>query len=145
MKSESESKPLDKWQKMRLALRPSFGRVQLEVDGYEVSLNKASDGEKIWVQVWVNGSFKGCWTSAKDGLPVHPEGRFLRPMKRAIWKPSKYEDLKKVFGKKRAEEMTTPRVIGFLPDFGTARSAVAHFKKNFPECRIIEPEEAKQA
>lgn len=141
MTSLKEGKPADKWQKMKQALRPSYGHVKIEADGYTVDLMKASDGEKIWVQVWVNGVFEGRWTAHEDGLPKYPEGRFLRPMKRATWKRSQFAELKKIFGKKQAEEMITPRVIGFLPDFGTAGSAVAHFKKHFPECRLIEPGE----
>lgn len=141
MSSVNEGKPADKWQKMTQALRPSYGSVKIEVDGYTVDLQKASNGEKIWVQAWVNGTFEGRWTAQQDGLPKYPEGRFLRPMRRAIWKRSKLAELKKVFGKKKAEEMVTPEVVGFLPDFGTAGSAVAHFKKHFPECRLIEPGE----
>ncbi|NWO06347.1 MAG: hypothetical protein HLX50_11810, partial [Alteromonadaceae bacterium] len=41
-----------------------------------------------------------------------------------------------------ADRMVTPQVIGFVPDFGTEGSAVAHLKKHFPDLEIKPDEEA---
>ncbi|NWO05546.1 MAG: hypothetical protein HLX50_07540, partial [Alteromonadaceae bacterium] len=44
-----------------------------------------------------------------------------------------------------ADRMVTPQVIGFVPDFGTEGSAVAHLKKHFPDLEIKPDEEAAEA
>ena len=62
-------------------------------------------------------------------------------MKRAAYKKKGYSQLKRVFGKKKADEMVTPKVIGFVPDFGTEGATVAHLKKHFPDLEILEPEQ----
>lgn len=63
-------------------------------------------------------------------------------MKRAAYKKKVYASAKRAFGKKEADRMVTPRVIGFVPDFGTEGAAVAHLKKHFPDLEIVKPEPA---
>ncbi len=133
---------MNKWEEIKGALSNLGGRIELLADGYELSIRKAHDGKKIFVLVWVNDQIKGEWTTAKDGSPVHSEGRFWRPMKRAGYKKKDYAAIKRAFGKKEADLMTTPRVIGFVPDFGTEGAVVAHLKKHFPDLEIKRPENA---
>lgn len=127
---------MDKWKEIKNRLAGLFGSVPLLADGYELGLRKVNNGRKIYVAVYVNGWIDGKWSTAKDGKPVHPEARFWRPVKKAAWGKKDYKSLKIAFGKKRADEMTTPRVICFVPEFGTENSVVAHLKKHFPDLEI---------
>lgn len=136
---------MDKWQEIKNHLEHLGGTVKLLADGYELTLRKVHDGKKIFVVVYVDGYQKGEWTKAEEGKPVHPEARFWRPLKRAAWEKKALPQLKRVYGKKRAEQMVTPRVIAFVPDFGTEGSAVAHLKKHFPDLEIKPDKEAAQA
>ena len=135
---------MNKWDQIKDRLKHLGGSVDLRADGHKVTLRKVHDGKKIFVTVYVDDYMRGKWILPKDGGPAYPEARFLRPVKRAAWKPSQLPNLKKVFGKKKAEEMTTPRVVAFMPDFGTEGSAVAHLKKHFPDLEIIEPERERE-
>ena len=65
-------------------------------------------------------------------------------MKRAAYKKRAYNSLKRVFGKKKADQMVAPQVIGFVPDFGTEGAAVAHLKKHFPDLEIKQDKEAAE-
>lgn len=131
---------MNKWDEIKSRLEHLGGSVNLRADGYKVTLRKVHNGKSIFVVVYVDDYQRGEWTKHEDGKPVHPESRFWRPVKRAAYKKKGYSQLKRVFGKKEADQMVTPRVIGFVPDFGTEGSAVAHLKKNFPDLEILEPD-----
>lgn len=127
---------MDKWGEIKERLKHLGGSVELLADGHELALVKAHNGKKIFVRVYVDGFVKGEWTKTEDGQPVHPEGRFWRPMKRAAYPKKVYAKAKRAFGKKEADRMVTPRVIGVVPDFGTEGAVVAHLKKHFPDLEI---------
>lgn len=131
---------MSKWDEIKKRLEHLGGSVNLKADGHEVCLLKVHDGKRIFVTVYVDGWKKFEWTKVEDGKAVHPEARFWRPMKRAAYRKKAYNQLKRVFGKKRADEMVTPVVIAFVPDFGTEGAAVAHLKKHFPDLEVVEPE-----
>lgn len=132
---------MNKWDEIKGRLDHLGGSVSLRADGYKVTLRKVHDGKRIFVVVYVDDYQKSEWTKHENGKPVHPEARFWRPMKRAAYKKKGYSQLKRVFGKKKADQMVTPQVIGFVPDFGTEGAAVAHLKKHFPDLEILEPEQ----
>lgn len=133
---------MSKWDEIKSRLEHLGGSVKLLADGHEVSLHKVHDGKRVFVSVYVDGYIKGKWTMADQGKPAYPEARFFRPTKSAVWSKKQLPNLKKIYGKKKAEEMVKPRVIAFLPEFGTERSAVAHLKKHFPDLEILEPKPA---
>lgn len=127
---------MDKWKTIKEHLKHLGGSVELLADGHKLNLVKAHDGKKIFVVVYVDGYVKGEWTETKDEKPVHPEGRFWRPMKRAAYSKKHYAVAKRFYGKKEADRMVTPRVIGVVPNFGTEGAVVAHLKKHFPDLEI---------
>ncbi|MGP9798176.1 hypothetical protein ACT3UJ_12550 [Halomonas sp. 86] len=127
---------MDKWKEIKERLAHLGGSVELLADGYTLTLAKVHDGKKIFVYVYINGTVEGKWTDTKDGEPVHPEGRFWRPMKRAPHPKKYYAQFKRAFGKKEADRMVAPRVIGVVPTFGTEGAVVAHLKKHFPDLEI---------
>ncbi|WP_447926928.1 hypothetical protein [Vreelandella sp. EE27] len=133
---------MDKWKEIKARLAHLGDSVELLADGYTLNLVKAHDGKKIFVSVYVDGVIKGQWTDTKDGEPVHPEGRFWRPLKRAPHPKKHYAQFKRAFGKKEADRMVTPHVIGVVPTFGTEGSAVAHLKKHFPDLELKSDEVA---
>lgn len=133
---------MSKWDQIKSSLEHLGGSVKLLADGHEVSLRKVHNGKRIFVVVYVDGYQRGIWTEAKDEKPVHPEARFWRPMKRAMYRKKGYAQLKRAFGKKKADQMVTPQVVAFVPDFGTEGAAVAHLKKHFPDLEIKPEKEA---
>ncbi|MEC7378164.1 MAG: hypothetical protein VX421_11175 [Pseudomonadota bacterium] len=132
---------MSKWDEIKKRLEHLGGSVDLLADGHKLSLLKLHNKKTIFVRVYVNDLVKFEWTKAEEEKPVHSEGRFWRPMKRAAYKKKAYPSLKRIFGKKEADRAVTPRVIGFVPDFGTEGAAVAHLKKHFPDLEILEPEQ----
>lgn len=136
---------MDKWKKLAKQLEGVFGQASILADGYEVSFyKKVGDGDKLVIETFVNHQFKGIWTRNIGTEPEHPEGRFFYPVKRAAWPKSKYPELKKVFGRKEADELVTPKVIMFSPVWGSARTLIAHLKRNFPDLELID-DQAKQS
>lgn len=133
---------MDKWAEIKERLNHLHGSVELLADGHTLSLIKVHDGKKIFVRVYVDGRVDFKWTKTEDGKAVHPEGRFWRPMKRAAYPKKVYAQAKRAFGKKEADRMVTPRVIGVVPDFGTEGAVVAHLKKHFPDLQIKAEEAA---
>ncbi|WP_237673604.1 hypothetical protein [Vreelandella profundi] len=127
---------MDKWKTIKERLRHLGGSVELLADGHKLQLVKAHNGKRIFVRVFVDGSIDFEWTKTEGGKPVHPEGRFWRPMKRAAYSKKHYAALKRGWGKKEADRMITPRVIAVVPDFGTEGATVAHLKKHFPDLEI---------
>ncbi|MDX1464100.1 MAG: hypothetical protein R3215_00175 [Halomonas sp.] len=125
---------MDKWKVLEEQLQGVFASATILADGHEVTLQKRLDGEKLVVVVYVDGWIKGAWMSVDDqGEPKHPEGRFWRPMKRRAWKLKQYKELKKVFGKKKADEMTALRTVAVTPYWNSPRTLISHLKKHFPD------------
>lgn len=128
---------MNKWQQLEEQLKGVFGSATVLADGHEVTLQKRLDGEKLVIQVYVDGWIKGEWWSVDEqGQPVHPEGRFWRPMKRRAWQLKQYKELKKVFGKKKADEMTAQRTVAVTPCWGSPRPLISHLKKHFPDLEL---------
>jgi hypothetical protein len=127
----------DKWQELETRLSGVFGFAKAKAGGHELSIKKALDSERLVVQVFVDGWIKGEWVTAEDGRPVHPEARFWRPMRCRVYPLKKHSVLKKVFGKKRADEMTALRVIGFTPHWNSPRALVRHLRRHFPDLELM--------
>jgi hypothetical protein len=51
----------EQWNEIEQELRSQFGRVELEVDGFDISLQVKTDHMKLVVVVYVNGWAKGEW------------------------------------------------------------------------------------
>ncbi|AXY41618.1 hypothetical protein [Halomonas sp. JS92-SW72] len=128
---------MNKWQQLEEQLKGVFGSATILADGHEVIFQKRLDGEKLVIQVGVDGWIKGTWHKVDEhGNPEHPEGRFWRPMKRRAWQLKQYKELKKVFGKKKADEMTALRTVAFSPYWGSPRPLISHLKRHFPDLEL---------
>lgn len=131
---------MDKWKRIEEKLRYVFGNVKVRADGHEVTFDKRVDTkkQKLVIETYVDGWIKGEWMNVQNGQPLHPEGRFFRPRKSAVWKRKDFKMLKKIYGTKKAEEMVTPKVIVLDPYWGSPRTLVAHLKREFPDLEIVE-------
>lgn len=132
------SKQPDKWKRLEAALSGVFGHAKAQADGHELLFKKVTSGEKLLVEVYVDGWIKGQWCKAEDGEPAHPEARFWRPMRSRPWPLKKYRDLKKVFGKKKADQMTAMKTVAFTPYWNSPGTLVRHLKKHFPDLELME-------
>jgi hypothetical protein len=128
---------MDKWQEIENRLSGVFGSVKAAAGGHEISLEKQVDKERLIVAVYVDGWIRGEWTRATaDGEPEFLQARFWRPYRARPWKLSQYKNLKKAFGKKKADEMTALKTCAFMPYWNTPKSLVRHLKKNFPDLEL---------
>jgi len=127
----------DKWKQLEQSLDGIFSRVNARADGYALKFVKSLDGQRLVTLVYVNGEIKGEWFKAENGKPAHREGRFWCPHRRRAWPLKKYSELKKVFGKRKADQMTALETVCFSPIWTSPRSLTKHFKKNFPDLQIM--------
>jgi len=130
---------MDKWKSLEKQLQGIFCKVKATVDGYDLEFKKVLDGEKLVVAVFVNGFFmKGPWSSVDaNGKPEHPEGRFWCPKKMRAYPVKKHAQLKRLFGKKKADQMTALRVAYLLPSFSSPKTLVTFYRKHFPELKLV--------
>lgn len=136
---------MDKWKQLEQRLSGWMGKAEIRADGYEVIFVKRMDkSEKLVIETYINGQIKGEWMKAEKEKPLYPEARFWFPRKASAWKKKAYPQLKRLHGKKKADQMTTPKVIMFSPVWGSARTLIAHLKRNFPDLELID-EQAKQS
>ncbi|MBB3231727.1 hypothetical protein [Halomonas stenophila] len=128
---------MNKWQQLEEQLKGVFGGATILADGHEVTLQKRLDGEKLVIQVGVDGWIRGKWMDVDDqGNPTHPEGRFYCPMRRRAWKLKEYAKLKRVFGKKKADEMTALRTVLVAPHWNSPKTLISHLRKHFPDLEL---------
>jgi hypothetical protein len=128
----------DKWKQLEQSLDGIFSRVNARADGYDLKFVKSLDGQRLVTLVYVNGEIKGEWYRADKGKPTHPEARFWCPHRRRAWPLKKHSELKKGFGKRKADQMTALEIVCFSPVWNNPRSLIQHFKKNFPDLEIME-------
>jgi hypothetical protein len=138
---EIETPILDKWQQLEARLGGVFGDATATAGGHELRFVKRLDGERLVIAVYVDGWIKGEWSKAdENGEPVHPEGWFWRPYRSRAWKLKQYPQLKRAFGKKKADQMTALKTVAYLPSWNTPGTLVRHLKKRFPDLELKERE-----
>lgn len=136
---------MSKWETLEESLSGVFCHAAAVADGHQLKFVKTLHKERLVVEVYVDGWIKGEWTTATaDGEPKHPEGRFWRPYRHRVYKLSQYKNLRKVFGKKRADEMTALKTCAFMPYWNTPKSLVRHLKKHFPDLEILDQTQESQ-
>lgn len=127
----------DKWQQLEDQLGGVFCQAAAVADGHELTFRKALHKERLVVEVYVDGWMKGEWSKANEqGEPVHPEGRFWRPYRSRAWKLKQYAQLKRAFGKRKADRMTALKTVAFLPSWNSPRTLVRHLRKHFPDLEL---------
>ncbi len=128
----------EKWSRMEAALGTLFGAVNFTAAGHDVRCIKRPHGNRLVVEVYVDGWIKGEWSKAdENGDPAHPEGWFWRPYRSRPWKLKQYAQLKRAFGKKKADQMTALKTVAYLPSWNSPKTLVRHLKKRFPDLELI--------
>ncbi|UDM07835.1 hypothetical protein LG409_02720 [Halomonas sp. NyZ770] len=134
---------MNKWQQLEEQLSGVFGNATVLAAGHKVTFSKCLDGEKLVIRVGVDGWIKGIWMSVDEhGQPEHPEGCFYCPQRYRPWKLKEYPSLKKVYGKKQADEMTALRTVQVSPYWNSPKTLISHLKKNFPDLELVNSEVA---
>lgn len=130
---------VDKWKQLEEQLQGVFGRAIVRADGHEVHLQNRLHGQRLLIQVGVDGWIKGAWCSVdSQGQPKHPEGRFYRPVRSRVWPLKQYKELREVFGKRKADEMTALRTVAVIPYWNSPRTLARHLKKHFPDLELVD-------
>jgi hypothetical protein len=132
---------LSKEQKAELEQRLSttWGQVALMCDGYRVDLQvqRWKGGIQYRVMVYVNGHFKGLWTSGKT---EYPEQKFLRKSVRPLYTPAQKAKLEKALGKRwvAKDPAMKATVTIYLPDFASGKAAIGHLHRVCESIEILE-------
>lgn len=131
---------MNKWDALKGMLRGfSHISVKAKAGDFELTFQKQLYREKLVTGVFVNGVQEGKWYKLKEvnGDPLYPEGRFWCPKKMRAYPPAKHKELKRLFGKREADKMTSLRVTHLMPYFNTPRALVSHYKKHVPELVLV--------
>jgi hypothetical protein len=122
------------WDALKEQMASPYGSMRLQCDKFELALHQAVDSKsRKWVTaVYVDGVFKGAWTSAtKEGEPEHEEARrFLRKVSKAVFTAKEVEQYRKALGKRRANEVAAKRHVYFLPTWSSFNSLKKHLITN---------------
>ena len=89
------------------------------------------------IQVYVGGSFKGAWCSAKTPCP---EQLYLRRMDRPLHKPAELKGIKRVLGAKKFAEMQARRWVWFSGVWPSAKTLCRHLAKACPDAVLVYPQ-----
>lgn len=107
--------------------------VDLLVDGYRVSLVLVREGMKLYIQVYVNGEFKGKWITED----CEERRRFLCKSKRCLVKPSAKKELK--LTKKEFEKFKEKYTYYYYsPYFSSFRTLKSQLIKNNKNIQLLE-------
>lgn len=138
-------KKLTKEQKEALVsdLSSPWGGAELMCDGYLVSLRVQRYKELSYrVMTYVNGIFKGQWTSGKN---PSPEAKFLRKSVRPNLSPTQRKSVEKELGKRYVAK--DPFFGGsytvYLPDWSSGRAAINHLCKVCDSVEVADKDEAQ--
>lgn len=121
------------WGELKTLMASPYGSMKLQCDQFEVSLVQETDRKsRRWLTaVYVDGYFKGEWTTAVDGEAKHEEARrFLRKVSKALYSKAEIELSRKVFGKREADRRATVRFIYFVPSWTSFNALKKHLLAN---------------
>jgi hypothetical protein len=128
----------EQWKRVETALYPPSARVDLEIDGYQVSLRiRSAGGLKFQIVPLVNGEFKVEWLF-KD---CEERRRFARPTTRPLYSPARIAQITKSMGKRRGKQFADELLSGTIthywygwPSFGALKR---HLIKHNTSIRLL--------
>lgn len=141
------------WQLVTDALSGVFGRVELEVDGFEVALHRCQiSKDRLGIMTYVNGQFLGKWIGADTGCR---ESEFFRPTTRYLHSLKFRKLLKKISKGIRKAGVSSPGKItakGYdavhksnTPFWQSVSGIRKHYEKTFKEIKLIKINGVKHA
>lgn len=124
----------EQWKEAEKKLVPPFGRVELEIDGYKVTITaQLVKKMKFSFVVYVNGFIRTEW-SIKD---CEIRRRFYYESKRSMLKKSEEAKIKKMRKSVRDQIMESAQYSVFLPYWGSFSKLKAHLIKNNQSIELV--------
>ncbi|MDP3284740.1 MAG: hypothetical protein Q8M56_09975 [Desulfobacterales bacterium] len=136
------------WKLVTDALAGVYGRVELEVDGFEVALHRGQISKnRLTIMTYVNGQFLGKWFSdaaCREGDFLRPTSQYIYPRKlRNDMKRLRKRSLKKMcdkafLGSGHAPDIDYDKTIkSRSPFWGSVSTIRKHYEKTFKSIKLI--------
>lgn len=128
----------EQWTQVETELSGSWGRVEMLIDGFKVSLRiERVKSLRYTIMTYVNGQWRGKWMSADS-----EEGkRFFCPKSSFVWPAKHRADVIKIYGGKRCPkaklEELNKKVTTLVPWWNNVKSMRRHFEKNNQSLELV--------
>lgn len=124
----------EQWKEVEKKLVPPFGRVELEIDGYKVTITaQLVEKMKVGFAVYVNGFIRGEW-SIND---CEIRRRFYYESKRSLLTKSERAKVKKMRKSVREEVLQRTKYSIYLPYWGSFSRLKSHLIKNNKSIELV--------
>lgn len=125
----------EQWKEVERELVPPFGRVELEIDGYKVTIVAGLvDKTKYGFIVYVNGFIRTEWSMNDCEI----RRRFYYESKKSLLKSSEKAKIKKMRKSVREEILQRTKYSVYLPYWGSFSRLKAHLIKNNQSIELVE-------
>ena len=125
----------EQWKEVEKKLVPPFGRVELEIDGYKVTITaQLVEKMKFSFVVYVNGFIRAEWSMNDCEIRC----RFYYESKKSLLKGSEKAKIKKMRKSVREEIMKSAQYSVFLPYWGSFSRLKSHLIKNNQSIELVE-------
>ena len=125
----------EQWKEVEKKLVPPFGRVELEIDGYKVTITaQLVEKMKFSFVVYVNGFIRAEWSMNDCEI----RRRFYYESKKSLLKGSKKAKIKKMRKSVREEIMKSAQYSVLLPYWGSFSRLKSHLIKNNQSIELVE-------
>lgn len=125
----------EQWKEVEKKLVPPFGRVELEIDGYKVTITaQLVEKMKFSFVVYVNGFIRAEWSMNDCEI----RRRFYNESKKSLLKGSEKAKIKKMRKSVREEIMKSAQYSVFLPYWGSFSRLKSHLIKNNQSIELVE-------
>lgn len=128
----------EEWSRIENVLTGAFGRVELLIDGFNVTLNiERVRNLKYGIMTYVNGEFRGAWMMEDSEIGA----KFYRPNTRFINNSKLRAELIKIWGGKRCPkhrlEEINKKITLHDPVWNCAKKMRCHLVKHNTDISII--------
>ncbi len=124
----------EQWKEVEKKLVPPLGRVELEIDGYKVTITaQLVEKMKFSFVVYVNGFIRTEWSMNDCEI----RRRFYYESKKSLLKSSEKAKIKKMRKSVREEIMKSAQYSVFLPYWGSFSRLKAHLIKNNQSIELV--------
>jgi hypothetical protein len=131
----------EQWNEMEQQLRSPFGRVELKVDGFDISLQVKTDRMKLVIAIYVNGWFKGEWLNGdcEEGRRFMAERSTsaYSEKSRKLWIKLDRLTKKQVAKQKCESSGYYKKIISYYPWFTSFRSLKSKLIKNNENIEVV--------
>ena len=125
----------EQWKEVEKKLVPPFGRVELEIDGYKVTITaQLVEKMKFSFVVYVNGFIRAEWSMNDCEI----RRRFYYESKKSLLKGSEKAKIKKMRKSVREEIMKSAQYSVFLPYWGSFSRLKSQLIKNNQSIELVE-------